>query len=183
VGRIRPRFLKGTANGAMAGSTKPLARSDEGLLVEPIGDETVIYDAESKEAHCLGPLAAVVFANCDGHTTIERLASLSAERLGEPVEVEDVLDALAQLEERELMAVPVTPRGGDLSRRDLMRRSAGVAAGALITTVVAPNAIAAQTATCANLIRTSEVETNDLADDPLARVHAWRRLVPSRHRR
>jgi hypothetical protein len=68
------------------------------------------------------------------------------------VEVASVLDALAQLEERELMAVPVTPRGGDLSRRDLMRRSAGVAAGALITTVVAPNAIAASTPTCANLL-------------------------------
>jgi hypothetical protein len=163
VGWISATSLKGRTNGARAGIANmrlkgkglPVARA-EGLLVEPVADETVVYDEKSKEAHCLSPLTAVVFANCDGHTTIEQLASLSAERLGEPVEVASVLDALAQLEERELMAAPAKLRG-ELSRRDLFQRSAAVAGGAamgttLITTVVAPNAIAAQTATCANLL-------------------------------
>jgi len=87
----------------------PRARED-GLLVEAVGDETVVYDSKTKEAHCLSPLAAVVFANSNGRTTIEQLASLAAERLGEPVEEEQVLDALAQLEEREFMAVPLAVR-------------------------------------------------------------------------
>jgi len=132
----------------------PVARK-EGLLVEPVGDETVVYDAETKEAHCLSPLTAAVFAHCDGDTTIEELTSVTAERLGEPVEASRVLDALAQLEERELMAVPAKARD-DLSRRDMLRRSAaaagGVAMAPLITSVVAPNAIAANSATCANLL-------------------------------
>src|SRR3954452_24391914 len=132
----------------------PVARK-EGLLVEPVGDETVVYDAETKEAHCLSSLTAAVFAHCDGDTTIEELTSVTAERLGEPVEASRVLDALAQLEERELMAVPAKARD-DLSRRDMLRRSAaaagGVAIAPLITSVVAPNAIAANSATCKNLL-------------------------------
>ena len=132
----------------------PVARK-EGLLVEPVGDETVVYDAKTKEAHCLSPLTAAVFAHCDGDTTIAELTSVTAERLGEPVEASRVLDALAQLEERELMAVPAKARD-DLSRRDMLRRSAaaagGVAMAPLITSVVAPNAIAANSATCANLL-------------------------------
>jgi len=132
----------------------PVARK-EGLLVELVGDETVVYDAKSKEAHCLSPLTAAVFARCDGDTTIEELTALTAERLGEPVEPSRVLDALAQLEERDLMAVPAK-FGDDLSRRDMLRRSAaaagGVAMAPLITSVVAPNAIAANSATCANLL-------------------------------
>jgi|SRR5829696_1747380 len=131
----------------------PRARED-GLLVEAVGDETVVYDSKTKEAHCLSPLAAVVFANSNGRTTIEQLASLAAERLGEPVEEEQVLDALAQLEEREFMAVPASGQGG-ISRRGMLRRSAGVAGGAvaasLVSTVVVPNAVAASSATCANL--------------------------------
>jgi hypothetical protein len=132
----------------------PVARK-EGLLVEPVGDETVVYDAKTKEAHCLSPLTAAVFAHCDGDTTIDELTALTAESLGEPVEPSRVLDALAQLEERDLMAVPVKT-GDDLSRRDMLRRSAaaagGVAMAPLITSVVAPNAIAANSATCANLL-------------------------------
>ena len=132
----------------------PVARK-EGLLVEPVGDETVVYDAKTKEAHCLSPLTAAVFAHCDGDTTIAELTSVTAERLGEPVEASRVLDALAQLEERDLMAVPAKTRD-DLSRRDMLRRSAaaagGVAMAPLITSVVAPNAIAANSATCANLL-------------------------------
>ena len=137
----------------MAGGL-PVARN-EGLLVEPVGDETVVYDEKSKEAHCLSPLAAAVFSSSAGHTTIDELAGLCTERLGEPVEVANVHDALAQLEERDLIAIPARPRG-NLSRRDLLQRSAAVAGGAamgtLITTVVAPNALAATSATCANLL-------------------------------
>src|SRR5512132_1153471 len=83
----------------------PVAR-DEDLLVEHLSEETVVYDNRTKEAHCLSPLASVVFAHCNGETTIEQLATLAAERLGEPVDPPRVMDALAQLQERDLLAVP-----------------------------------------------------------------------------
>ena len=129
---------------------RPVAR-EEGLLIEQLSDETVVYDSEWKEAHCLSPLAAVVFEHCDGHTTVEKLATLASERLGEPVDESGVINALDQLQERRLLAVP--PVEG-LSRRQMIGKTAAAAgafAGAsLITTIAAPGAIAASggSATC-----------------------------------
>jgi hypothetical protein len=131
----------------------PAAR-EEGLLIEQVADETVVYDTESKDAHCLSPLAAVVFSHCDGRTTLEEAATLASERLGEPVDVPSVLDALVQLDERDLIADD--GRFG-MSRRDMLRRSAAVAgaatvAGPLISTVMAQPAIAQSSATCGPLL-------------------------------
>ena len=127
----------------------PVAR-DEGLLIEQVADETVVYDDRSKEAHCLSPLAAVVFSHCDGDTTVDALAEAATERLGEAVDSDGVIDALAQLDERKLLA------DDGFSRRTMLRKTAlagGVVLGApLISSVMAPAAIAASSATCAQLL-------------------------------
>ncbi len=122
----------------------PLART-EALLVEPIGDEVVIYDVERKEAHCLKALGALVFGNSDGRTSTVQLAELATLRLGEPVDTARVEEVLAQLDERSLIAD--LPIGGGISRRDMMRRSAMAGAAAVaapvISTILAPSAAAA----------------------------------------
>jgi hypothetical protein len=128
----------------------PVAR-DEGLLVENVGDETVVFDADTKEAHCLSALAAVIFAHCDGKRTVEDLARLASEHIHEPVDTSQVMDALAQLEERDLME-PRAPSQIGLSRRTMLQRTAAlggaVAASPLITSIVAPTSAAAVTAGC-----------------------------------
>jgi hypothetical protein len=130
----------------------PVAR-DEDLLVEHLEDETVVYDSRTSEAHCLSPLAAVVFAHSDGATTIEELAALATDRLGEPIDEPRVIDALAQLQDRDLLAVP--PRDG-LSRRQMIGKTAaagGALVGAsLITTIIAPTAIAASSLACGDFL-------------------------------
>lgn len=130
------------------------ARTD-GLLVEKVGDETVIYDTVSKHAHCLSPLAAAVFEHCDGRTPVDQAAKAVSESLGEPVDAVRVLDAVAQLEERELMAPPPTLRAS-LSRREMIRRTAAVGAAAaatpLIVSIVAPTPAAAATPTCGDIL-------------------------------
>jgi Coenzyme PQQ synthesis protein D (PqqD) len=124
---------------------RPVARED-GLLVETVGDETVVYDSETKEAHCLNPLAAAVFANCDGSTTLDQLAGLASDRIGEPVDEARITEALVQLQERDLLTVPSS---NGLSRRQMIGKSAaagGALVGAsLITTIMAPMASAANT--------------------------------------
>ncbi len=129
---------------------RPVARNED-LLVEEIHDETVVFDTRSREAHCLSPLAAAVFAHCDGETSIDDLASLASERLGEPVDPERVRDALALLEERSLLDT-VGQQDDGLSRRQMIKRSAVtgglVASAPLITSVFPPTAAAAATATC-----------------------------------
>ena len=131
----------------------PVAR-DEGLLVERVGDETIVYDGDSKDAHCLSALAAAVFEHCDGRTSVDKLATLATERLGEPVDRLGVEDALAQLEERQLIAGPPT-RGNGLSRREMLRNTAAAGAAAasapLITSIVVPTAAAAATPTCGDI--------------------------------
>jgi hypothetical protein len=115
-----------------------MARS-QGLLVEQLDDETVIYDTESKEAHCLSPLAAAVFAGADGSTGVKGLAERAGSSMGEPVDVKQVEAALSQLEERGLL---VAPPGG-ISRRQLIRRTAAataaVSAAPMITSIVTPS--------------------------------------------
>lgn len=126
--------------------SNPVAR-DDGLLIEAVGDETVIYDIESKEAHCLKALAAVVFAHADGQTSAADIAELAGYRLGQSFSEADVADAISQLETRALLDTPLRVTQG-VSRREAVRRfaTAGVAAAAvptLITTILAPNALAA----------------------------------------
>lgn len=122
-----------------------MARQHE-LLVEQVGDETVVYDLESKAVHCLSPLAAVVFENCDGRMTPAGCATVATERLGRAVTEDEVVAALDQLEERSLFSSPVLKleNGNGMSRRDFARRSAVVGASALavplITSIAAPTA-------------------------------------------
>jgi hypothetical protein len=133
----------------MPESTKegfPVARS-EGLLVEEVGSEVVVYDVDRHEAHCLNPLAGAVFASSDGHTSIGELAKLASERLDEPVSVEQVEHALDELERCELATVP---RVDGLSRRSFVRKTAVAGAVAvavpMVTSIVTP--AAAQTQSC-----------------------------------
>jgi hypothetical protein len=132
---------------------RPRAR-EEGLLIEHVNDETVIFDTESREAHCLSPLAALVFEHCDGRTSSEGLAGIASEHLSEPVEPWQVDDALDRLQECKLLAVsaPRSEGQGGTTRRQAIKRSAvtgGVLVAApLITSVFPPAAAAAGSATC-----------------------------------
>lgn len=133
----------------------PAARKDH-LVVELVGDETVIFDEVTTDAHCLSPLAAVVFEHCDGRTSVAEMAAAASERLGEPVDEALVQNALAQLDERRLL--DGSARNG-ISRRDVMRRGALVGAAAvaapLISTIRATPAYAGPSATCGGFKDTS----------------------------
>jgi hypothetical protein len=116
--------------------TRPVARA-EGLLVESVGDETVIYDLDTKEAHCLKSLAAAVFMYADGNRTASDIAELAAYRMGTPVTESEVNDAFAQLETRALLdAGPVVVRNG-ISRRDAIKKFGVVAGVATVTPLIA----------------------------------------------
>lgn len=119
------------------------ARRTEGLLIESIGDEVVVYDLESKEAHCLKALAAITFTEADGRSSVSEVAALAAERLGHPVSETEVVEAITQLQGRSLLEEILPVRDG-LSRREAVKRTAFAGAVAfaapLITSIVAPTA-------------------------------------------
>ena len=124
---------------------KPRARS-EGLVVEQLNDELLVYDLASNRAHCLGAPAARVWRACDGRTLV---GSLSATL---ELDADSVDQALAGLEACDLLD-EAPALGAGTTRRELgirvAKTSAAVAAVPLIWSIAAPSPAAAATPTVA----------------------------------
>ncbi len=122
-------------------SALPRARHED-LVVKDLNDEILVYDRDGDSAHCLGPVAAMVWKACDGTTRVDAMA----ERLGGDDALGRVSDALTELKTRGLLdgaPEPERDREG-LSRRQAMYRLAGAAVSApMIVSVMAPMARAA----------------------------------------
>jgi hypothetical protein len=130
----------------------PVARQD-GLLVEEVEDELVVYDQRRDSAHRLNRTAAIVWRHCDGkHDTAQLLQVLEAE-VGKDLADEDLVEiSLDMLADKGLLedAAPArAPEETRLSRRRFIRRVGTVGAAALVlpsvTSLVAPTAAHAQT--------------------------------------
>ena len=73
---------------------RPQARQD-GLIVEEIGDELVVFDQTTDEAHCVDRVASVVWRCCDGEYTVRGIAGVVQQTFEDVQGVLDVLDARA----------------------------------------------------------------------------------------
>jgi hypothetical protein len=122
---------------------RPLARSER-LLVEAVGDETVIYELDTNVAHALKPLAAAVFNYADGKNTAAEIAELSSYRLATTVTEAEVADAISQLDALSLLDTPeLSLIESGMSRRDALKVFGAVGAGTvLVSSVAAPFASA-----------------------------------------
>lgn len=131
--------------------TKPIARK-EGLIVEELPDEVLIYDLEQDRAHCLNETAAFVWQRCDGRTTTTQIASLLGKKLSTNVDENVVWLALDQLDRNNLLTSrPVAPPSlAGMNRREMVRALglAAIVAVPVVTSLVAPTP--AQAATCKN---------------------------------
>lgn len=114
----------------------PRARQD-GLLVEAVGEELLLYDQDSHTAHCLSPVAACVWRYCDGEHDLAELAQLAG------VSEDLVADALYELREKDLLdAEPQLMQStipGE-SRRQAIGRIARYGAAAAVPFVVSATA-------------------------------------------
>jgi hypothetical protein len=121
----------------------PRARK-EGVLVQEMLHEVLLYDTKRHTAHCLNPTAALVWKHCDGRTSVEEIARRLETSLGTIVDEDVVWCALNQLEKDHLLeeniAWPVDSKR--ISRRELVRRLGIGAAIALplVTSIIAPTA-------------------------------------------
>lgn len=127
---------------------KPQARS-EGLVIQELSDEVLIYDLERDKAHCLNQSAAIIWRHCDGKTSISQLAQIVARESGVPADEELVWLALEQLSKAQLLPPVVKRDAGKkpMTRREVIKRIGLGAAAAIpvVTSIVAP--MAAQAAT------------------------------------
>ena len=123
----------------------PKARKHQ-LVTRKLGAEMLVYDRKNDEAHCLNATAAIVWAHCDGRTTVGEISRLLAE--GERANDDVVWLALAQLRKSDLLqqsSVPSPKRMTQMSRRVMMQRL-GIAAAVsvpVVTSIVAPAAASA----------------------------------------
>ncbi len=132
------------------GPLRPEARKD-GLVVEELPEEVLVYDLERHEAHCLNQQAVWVWKHCDGESTVSEIAHRLAEEAKTPPNEDLVWYALAQLTKARLLAGEVRRPGKEMmspSRRELLRRLGWAAAAALplITSIAAPTPV--QAASC-----------------------------------
>jgi Coenzyme PQQ synthesis protein D (PqqD)/UPF0506 len=126
----------------------PCART-EGLVVQALPEEVLVYDLEWHKAHCLNHTAALIWKRCDGQTSVAEMSRILEREMKTSVPEAVVWLALHQLGKARLLAQRVHGVGGEarMSRREIMRRLGWTAAGTLplVTSLVAPRAVEAAT--------------------------------------
>ncbi|NNE99653.1 MAG: PqqD family protein, partial [Pyrinomonadaceae bacterium] len=124
---------------------RPTARSSD-LVVQEVGDETLIYDLKSHEAKCLNQTSAEIWKLCDGKkTAIEITMALSAQ-LKTKVDENLVLLAFDQLAKEGLLDGEFAPNFAGASRREVIKKVgfATVVALPIVSSMVAPASSHAQ---------------------------------------
>jgi hypothetical protein len=106
---------------------KPLARADQ-LKIEPLGDETLVYDLSNNKAHCLNRTAAAVWRLCDGQNTAAAITARLRQELDAGVDESVVEAALQELSktnllEEQMPAMQPGFLGSTLSRREMSLRA------------------------------------------------------------
>jgi hypothetical protein len=128
--------------------TKPRARK-EGLVVQTLPDETLVYDLERDVAHCLNRSAALVWERCDGQSTTKQIARAVSVEIDLTIDERFIWLALDQLKQKKLLAeIPDRPSTIDGMNRRTALRALGISAVALpvVASILAPTP--AQAASC-----------------------------------
>ena len=127
----------------------PEARK-EGLVVQELSDEVLVYDRTRNKAHCLNSTAALVWGYCDGKTSVPQIARAIESKINEPVAEDIVWLGVEQLDKNHLLRerAQFSEYKAGLSRREVMKRVGLAAAITLpvVTSIIAPTAT--QAANC-----------------------------------
>jgi hypothetical protein len=131
----------------------PRARQER-LIIERIADETLVYDLERHQAHCLNRTAALVWEQCDGRNGVPEIAAALRRELGDAADEQLVWQSLERLSRARLLDDPVhRPDEVPLpSRRQLAQQLGTAAALAAVTSIVAPGAQAAASTCIASAV-------------------------------
>jgi len=136
----------------MKNSHFPIARKN-GLVIQEVPGELLVYDLDSDKAHCLNETAAIVWNACDGNTSVSDIAAIVAATSKGEASDDLVWLAIDQLNENNLLAEELTPRFTGESRRDVLKK---IGIGAMIAlpivaSLAAPKSVlAASSCNCAN---------------------------------
>lgn len=136
----------------------------ETVHAEILEGELCLYDWQRMEVHNLNPTAARVWELCDGQTTPQQIAAQLHGDLTPAQAEELVWLSLKRLEQAHLLETKVIqPTGRKVLTRRGMLKGLGVAAMMLpvVSSIVAPSPVAAQSGGGGLIVRTANVGTTD----------------------
>ena len=136
----------------MKNPLNPIARSN-GLVVQEMPDEVLVYDMDSNKAHCLNETAAFVWKSCDGTNSVADIVREFETNVGGRVSEDFVWLAIDQLRENGLMSAGTESRFAGQSRREVLKKIglASMVALPVIASLVTPqSALASGSCGCIN---------------------------------
>ncbi len=130
--------------GKMRDPQFPTARKD-GLVIQEMPDEVLVYDLDTNKAHCLNETAAFVWKSCDGNTSVPDIAEVLASKTGKSVKEDLVWLAIDQLSENRLLEKEIASGLIGQSRREAIKKigMASMIALPIIASLVAPPSVLA----------------------------------------
>ncbi len=130
---------------------KPKSRS-KNVIIQEMKDEVLIYDIDTNKVVCLNQTAKLIWKKCDGNRSISSIAKEVGKELGKTIDNELVWLAINQLNAGDLLSngEGVENRFEGLSRREVIKKIGitSMVSLPIVSSVVAPNAVAAQSVTC-----------------------------------
>lgn len=112
--------------------------------VEDLHGEICIYEWTTKTVHALSPTAARVWQLCDGGTTVSQMVDSMRSEFGDVSAPTIVWLALQELGAAGLLDGAPPPDRAVVSRRAILRTAGLTAALPIVTSIVAPTPLAAQ---------------------------------------
>jgi hypothetical protein len=135
----------------MNNTQNPVARK-EGLVIQEMPDELLVYDMESNKAHCLNSTATAVWKACDGQNDISDIAGM-INKTDKLIGEELVWLAIKQLNESNLLEQKISSKFEGISRREVIKKVGLTAAISLpiISALSFPSATLASTCNASDL--------------------------------
>lgn len=134
----------------MASKFFPESRK-QGIIVQELEGEVLIYDLKVNKAHCLNKTSAIVWHLCDGNNSVSDIGKQLSKKLESDVGDDFVFFALDQLNRKNLLLIPskssqLENKFEGLSRREIIRKIGigSFVALPVIASLVAPTSAAAQ---------------------------------------
>jgi hypothetical protein len=125
----------------------PLARQQD-LVIQTSGSETLVYDLKANKAFCLNETSALIWNLCDGNNSVEEIKAGIKDVSGVENNEDLIFLGLDLLNKNGLLEKGFVPSDklSGLSRREVIKRVGFASAIALplVTSIVAPKAVSAQ---------------------------------------
>ncbi len=121
----------------------PVARK-EGLVIQEMPEEVLVYDLDTNKAHCLNKTAAFVWKSCDGKNSVADIKNLFGSDSGN-VSDDLVWLAIDQLNENNLLENEIKANFNGQTRREVIKKIglAAVIGIPVVASLVAPTSIMA----------------------------------------